>query len=332
MLGGIVCAALLYGELFQTLLHRLVTGDGGRLATRSAAGDRESGEVADGAKAVWVIYRGKTLKPQFTVAERGVSLERCKQLCAEHSSRAFAFRADFRGASGWSDSSGECRVHAGEEASRLHMALFNAVLVDAESGSDDGSSSAFVRGWFPLSCEPACTARGCVATDCEASYTAFLPKLKAGCGELCDLSGGSGTTQPGRYFNLTRKRFDCAALFANADIDREALQWPPPSRVPAALREDFTMGGSAALTEWWFAQRYQGAALRPTAVWTRALVEDYRSRARAGTLVGSYSAEETAALLAFARLHAAAHFAGKVRAAAGGHPLPLTQGLARHSR
>lgn len=73
------------------------------------------------------------------------------------------------------------------------------------------------------------------------------------------ISGGSAVSVQ----KLSRK-MHCPTSWFRLLSSCPASEWPPPKNVPDALRSDFTMGGRAAVSDWYFTNRYSGGdALLP---------------------------------------------------------------------
>ena len=75
------------------------------------------------------------------------------------------------------------------------------------------------------------------------------------------------TTKPGGPTVPIRKlsrKMHCPTSWLRLLSSCPASEWPPPRNVPDASRSDFTMGGRAAVSDWYFTDRYSGGdALLP---------------------------------------------------------------------
>jgi hypothetical protein len=113
---------------------------------------------------------------------------------------------------------------------------------------------------------------------------AYRDAMLRGCGELCNTSI-LGT--PSLFFNETRKRFDCMALYANRDNDAPAPVWPSPVGIPLNLWDDYKMGNRSWIHQWYIEEKYSGGTgMQP--VWTVAEIEGMKAQALQDTLPGNY--------------------------------------------
>lgn len=133
------------------------------------------------------------------------------------------------------------------------------------------------------------------SSGAAADFDVLRGELLEGCGDVCQVKDGKN----GMYFPYVEKRIDCPALFANKAIDR-AGTWPPPRHIPPALRSDYTMGGSAVVTDHYLQHQQTGRA----PVWTTALLDAHMARLRAGTEPGTYGVAETRSLFQLLGRHA----------------------------
>ena len=107
-----------------------------------------------------------------------------------------------------------------------------------------------------------------------------------------------------------RKTVDCDGLWGNADIDKPAETWPPPSWPPAEMEAAFTLGGmrdmemfrDGLLCGSKFCSKKNDDGTVPTQwlaneartlVWNQTLLEGMLDEARRGVLVGGYGVHET---------------------------------------
>jgi len=128
--------------------------------------------------------------------------------------------------------------------------------------------------------------------------------LLKGCGGICKTpSTGSPRVQHSTggdvlSFPEVRKRVDCHGLFTDGYGDATARIWPPPSTIPDALRDDFTMGGSAKVFPWFLENRYSGGSAL-TNVWTTKMIDGMIAMAEKSELHGTYGTSVTTEVKSF---------------------------------
>jgi len=74
-------------------------------------------------------------------------------------------------------------------------------------------------------------------------------------------TASGGPTVP---FRKLSRKMHCPTAWPRLLSSCPAIEWLPPRNVPEALQDSFTMGGRAAVSDWYFSQRYSGGdALLP---------------------------------------------------------------------
>jgi hypothetical protein len=121
-----------------------------------------------------------------------------------------------------------------------------------------------------------------------------------GCGEICDTTI-LGT--PSKFFNETRKSFDCMDLYRNRHNDAPTPMWPSPSTIPESLLHDFTTNGAAVVKNWYLEERYSGTTgMQPT--WTLEEIEGMKALALQNKLPGNYGWPVTSMIWSMLTKHA----------------------------
>ena len=82
----------------------------------------------------------------------------------------------------------------------------------------------------------------------HANLKENLAKIRASCGEVCDLSI---TGPKGKYYDVLTKEVDCRALFENELIDAPSEFNSPPANIPKYLLSEFSYGGRVRLEKDW---------------------------------------------------------------------------------
>ena len=80
--------------------------------------------------------------------------------------------------------------------------------------------------------------------QCYEQLKKDIASVQKSCGEVCDLTKEG---QPGKYFNVVEKNFDCPALFSNPDIDKPLEFREPPMRIPKWLWQYYTFHGKVEI-------------------------------------------------------------------------------------
>jgi hypothetical protein len=131
-----------------------------------------------------------------------------------------------------------------------------------------------------------------------------IEKVRDLCGDLCDTSKRGLN---GLFFDEISAHVDCQSIFDDL-MDAPREQRYAPKYLPLEFIDDFSMNGRVSLRRYArsnnvplvepkvFDQVYLGKVAR-THVWTRALIEDMKNAAMAGSLKGNYGVQEAAALM-----------------------------------
>ena len=131
-----------------------------------------------------------------------------------------------------------------------------------------------------------------------------IEKVRDLCGDLCNTSKRGLN---GLFFDEISAHVDCQSIFDDL-MDAPREQRYAPKYLPLEFIDDFSMNGRVSLRRYArsnnvplvepkvFDQVYLGKVAR-THVWTRALIEDMKNAAMAGSLKGNYGVQEAAALM-----------------------------------
>jgi hypothetical protein len=71
--------------------------------------------------------------------------------------------------------------------------------------------------------------------------------------------GGKASNGPTVPVRKLSRKMHCPTSWLRLLSSCPAGEWPPPKNVPEELQGAFTMGGRAAVSEWYFSQRYSGS-------------------------------------------------------------------------
>ena len=146
---------------------------------------------------------------------------------------------------------------------------------------------------------------------------------------------GSLTTSGGLSVSVRKfsRIMHCPTTWLRLLSSCPSTDWPPPRDVPEALRDDFTMGGRAAVSDLYFSQRYSGGIAQLLPHW---VASDLNQRIAADSLedavkdIFSYSIREARYLEHAIARHARASIRNRV-GVVWGSELPWVEVLlARH--
>jgi hypothetical protein len=104
------------------------------------------------------------------------------------------------------------------------------------------------------------------------------------CGDVCDHSIRGA---PGMFYETVRKNIQCDDIMHRMAKSKPATEWPPPKKPPAKLEKGYTMDGNIPVTDYWFAQRYDGTAALHSE-WTPDMVDGYIKKFDDGGFIGGY--------------------------------------------
>ena len=119
----------------------------------------------------------------------------------------------------------------------------------------------------------------------------YLETLLEVCGTLCTIEGGE--FEGSLFFDQRLVTFDCPALFSDSVfIQHGHGQDAAPRVVPPKYLPHYTLNGQIPLSEFYWDEKYLGKTAH-TPVWTRSLVDEWKSLVNEDKLEGNYGVEET---------------------------------------
>ncbi len=119
----------------------------------------------------------------------------------------------------------------------------------------------------------------------------YLERLLEVCGTLCTVEGGE--FEDSLFFAQRSVTIDCPALFSDSVfIQHGHGQDAAPRVIPPKYLPHYTLNGQIPLSEYYFNKKYLGKTAH-TPVWTRSLVDEWRSLVNEDKLEGNYGVEET---------------------------------------
>lgn len=146
----------------------------------------------------------------------------------------------------------------------------------------------------------------------ESSYAATLSGTLRLCGAACEFPIRSSNANPiadGATFDrsagwlashVRESQVSCPALFsqeAESLLDRPATSWPPPRTIPFELLPHYLQNGAVSFYGTQFYEEKQAGGVTEVPHFGKTEMETMTASAKAGTLVGSYGAASTNAVL-----------------------------------